>query len=370
MKVLFCSPYLSSEQVIKGGINTWGRYIVSYYEKYSSEDIQLIPVSFDRYTLITDSYSFLGKIVKGIKEQRKPISEAIKNMDSENPDVMHLCTASGLGLFRDLVLLKAAKKRGVKTALHLHFGRVPELIDLNNWEWKLLKVAIRLCDVVIVMNKPCEEALLKYGFNHVCYLPNPLGMDILNLIQSENGKYQRQPRTLLFVGHVYRTKGVYELVEACVRIPNVQLRIVGKYVDQLKRDLEEIAKIKENGNWLQFIGEVSHEEVVKEFYKADMFVFPSYTEGFPNVLLEAMACGCPIVSSDVGAIPEMLDIGTSDCGLCFKPQDVGEVYSSINALIDNVDLKKKISFKAKERVKKLYAIPKVWMQLLTIWSKL
>ena len=367
MKVLFCSPFSSESNVIKGGINTWGKYIISYYQEMNSDNIELIPVSFDRHTLITDNHSSLGRIVNGIKEQRKPIKKAIQKMDSEKPQVMHLCSAGGLGLFRDYVLVKAAKKRGIKTSLHLHYGRIPELLSQNNWEWKLLSKIIGLCAVCIVMNRPCEKALNDFGFKNISYLPNPLGMDILDQIQKAEGKYQRHPRTLLFVGHVYKTKGVYELVEACTKMSNVQLRIVGKFVDQLKNELQTIAAGKENGDWLHFIGEIPHEEVIKEFYQADLFVFPSYTEGFPNVILEAMACGCPIVSSDVGAIPEMLDIGADDCGICFKPQSVDEIYQAVSMLIDNEQLKNEFSVKAKRRVNSLYVIPMVWKQMVQIW---
>ena len=370
IKVLLCSPYLSSPNVVPGGINTWARYIISYAEEYSQHNVQLIPVSFDRQTLITDSYSFVKRVIRGVREQKKPIKETIQKMNSQKPDVMHLCTSCGLGLLRDYILVKAARKRGIKVTYHLHFGRVPELVDQNNWEWKLLSKIIYLCDVCIVMNRPCEKALKEAGFNNISYLPNPLGMDVLNQIKEEEGKYERASKRLLFVGHVYKTKGVLELVEACSRIPNVELRIAGKYTEQMRADLEGIALKRARGGWLQFLDEIPHEQVIKEFYKADLFVFPSYTEGFPNVILEAMACGCPIVSSDVGAIPEMLDIDGEACGICFKPQSADEVYRAVTSLIDDAELKKLYSSRGINRVNSLYAIPEVWGQISSIWKNL
>ena len=118
---------------------------------------------------------------------------------------------------------------------------------------------------------------------------------------------------------------------------------------------------------MSFVGEVTHDDVIREFFQADMFVFPSYTEGFPNVIMEAMACGCPIVSSDVGAIPEMLDMDGDPCGICFKPQSADEVNYAIKSLIDNKDLKSSFAAKAKARVNNLYAMPKVWEKMVSIW---
>ncbi len=369
LRVLFCSPYLSSDKIIKGGINTWGNYIFSYYKEIATNEVTLIPVSFDRKTLITDRCNFLIKILKGLKELWKPIFQAVFIMHKKRVDLMHLCTACGFGLIRDYFLIKIALLYGVRTVIHLHFGRIPELAQLNNWEWKLLVKVMRNSDTIIVMNRPCELALLDLGFKNIKYLPNPLGHDVLNLISRDAGKYKRVDGTILFVGHVLVTKGVYELVYACSELTNIQLKIVGKYIPQVRSDLEKIASIRDNGSWLHLIGEVSHEDVIKEFYKADIFVFPSYTEGFPNVILEAMACGCPIVSSNVGAIPEMLDIGGEDCGLCFEPRSKNEVFNSIIKVINDTELKNKYSINARNRVFNRYTISTVWSQLERIWDE-
>jgi glycosyltransferase involved in cell wall biosynthesis len=166
---------------------------------------------------------------------------------------------------------------------------------------------------------------------------------------------------------VIKTKGVYELVEACSQIPNIELRIVGKCSHDVEMNLKEIACKKSDCEWLSIIGEVEHDTVLVEMLQADMFVFPSYTEGFPNVILEAMACSCPIVASNVGAIPEMLNIGKDPCGVCFLPRSEEEVYKAIVSVVDNEQMKSNFAKKAKERVFSNYTIPVVWQQLTDIW---
>ena len=368
MKVLFCSPHSDAPEVVKGGINTWGRYVMAYYTQYVKDGVEVIPVSFDRFSDVGENQLALARILSGLREYMGTVKKTIKLMDIEKPQMAHICTCAGLGLFRDLFLLKEARRRGIKTAVHLHFGRIPELAKKRNWEWKLLSKVLRMCDVTVVMNRPSEKVLDEEGFKNVTYLPNPLGMSALDVIRSAEGQYERIPRRLLYCGHVIRTKGMMELVEGCCRIPNIELRIVGKCTPDIKDEMLSIAaKSGEDTSWMSFVGEVTHDDVIREFFLADMFVFPSYTEGFPNVIMEAMACGCPIVSSDVGAIPEMLDMDGDPCGICFKPQSADEVNYAIKSLIDNKDLKSSFAAKAKARVNNLYAMPKVWEKMVSIW---
>ncbi len=371
MRVLLCSPYSDSPDVIKGGINTWGRYVMAYYSWYAKDDVELIPVSFDRHTYATENQSFFSRALTGCREYVRALKEAVDKMVEKHPDVMHICTSAGLGLFRDLLLLKAAKKRGVKTVVHLHFGRIPELYMANDRKWKLLSRVLRMCDISVVMNRPSENALMEGGFKNVVYLPNPIGMSVLDAVRNGEGKYERIPRRLLYCGHVLVTKGVMELVDACRRLPGIELRIVGKCASDIKdRMLAVAAKSGEDTSWLNFTGEVTHDEVIRELFQADLFVFPSYTEGFPNVILEAMACGCPIVSSDVGAIPEMLDMDGNPCGVCFKPHSADEVFNAVSPLIDDEELKYMFAARAKSRVTEMYAMPKVWSQMVNIWKYL
>lgn len=368
MKVLFCSPYMASPDVVKGGIQMWGKYIISYHDSLGMSDIELFPVSFDRKRFNSNGDTpLLPRIYSGIKEVGAAYRNAAKQIKKIKPDVVHICSSASLSIVKDLMLINCAHRHGAKAVVHLHFGRVPELARKKNWEWTLLKIAVEKADVTIVMNKPTLDTLMAEGLNHIKYLPNPLSMEIIDSIKRHESIVDRNCRNLLYVGQVLRTKGVRELVSACAEIEDVKLRIVGQYEEDVQQELLEMASQRDGGKWLHFVGPVEHNKVIEEFMQAGIFVFPSYTEGFPNVILEAMACECPIASSDVGAIPEMLDIAGTPCGICYKPKNKDEVKNAIEKLINSPELCKQFATNAKTRVFELYAMPKVWDQLSSIW---
>ena len=367
MRVLLCSPYKEGPDIVKGGINQWAQNILSYHEEHN-DDIEFIPVSFDRHVSLIHSKNTIQRFINGVREQISPIRETIKALKSTKPDVIHICTSAGLGCLRDIILVKVAKRHHVRSIIHLHFGRLPELAKKKNSEWRILKEVLKQCDVIVPMNKPTEKALYDNGFNNVRYLPNPLNDSIVRFVSEQEGSIQRNVGQLLFVGHVYDTKGVFELVKGCKDIEGINLRIIGKCTSEMKDELLSVGKNSNNTDWMDFVGEIPHAEVLNELLKADIFVFPSYTEGFPNVILEAMACGCPIIASDVGAIPEMLDIDNEPCGICIKPKSSQDVHDAVASLLNDKIQKDKFSEKAKCRVNSVYTMPVVWQELIKIWE--
>ena len=362
MKVLLCSPYKAGLEYEQGGIVVWANNMMSYYSTQSSDDIVDV-VPFNRKVRKGDS--LFSRIWGGIVDYRTSIKETVKQLEN-GYDVLHLCTSAQLSLTKDYIVLKKARRKGAKTVVHLHFGRVSELVKKRNWEWKLLKNVIKLADAVVTMDMKSYQALRDSGYNHIYYLPNPLSQEIMQQIAEEASSVSRIDRKLCFVGHVIPTKGVYEMIQACKQIDNIKLHVIGKVAPEVRSLMEEVAG---KSGWLVFVGEVSHQEVIREMLSSGIFVLPSYTEGFPNVILESMACGCAIVATNVGAIPEMLDIkGNEPCGLCSVPKDVDSLCHNIESLLEAPSQAYLFSERAKKRVNEMYAIPKVWNQLIDIWS--
>lgn len=367
MNLLLCSPYLQLPGIIPGGINVWANNILEYRETVES-DINVIPVSFDRRNYVSVDSNIFKRMYLGVKEYSSAIKEAIGKMDSEKPNVVHVCTSASISLTKDIILVNAARKRHIKSVVHFHFGRIPELSQKKNWEWKLVKKIVETADAVVTMDMKSYRTLTGLGYKNIHYCPNPLSMAIMSQIQKEKGTVERIPGKLLFVGHVLPSKGVYELVNACKQFDGIEVHIIGKAEEPVRSELLQIASEKDGGSWLKMRGEIPHDEVLREMMSASAFVFPSYTEGFPNVILEAMACGCPVVTTTVGAIPEMLDIEHGfNYGICVETQNTQAFADGLRQMLSDPAYASACAERAEKRVNEMYAVPVVWEQLSNIW---
>lgn len=358
-----CSPVVGVSKSNPGGIAVWLQNIINYHQKCPN-GIKIDILSCDRSKYINENTGKVKRIYYGILDYLRIIKTIKKEIRATNYDAIHLCTTASLSLIKDYVVFKYAKKKNIQTVLHFHFGRIPKLRQQNNWEWKLLKKVVSIADKIIVIDLQSFRTLTEEGFTHIYDVPNPLSQSILDIIKC-NQSIKRTPRRILFAGRVFRKKGIYELIEACSAIPNIQLRIVG-YVDDM--DKEALIKIANNGDWFLFVGGVPHDEVIKELMACDIFVMPTYTEGFPNAILESMATGTPTITTPVGAIPEMLNIDDDPCGICVQPKDVKSLRKAIIDLLDNNELKKELSKKSIIRVNELYSIDAVWKLLCEVWK--
>jgi glycosyltransferase involved in cell wall biosynthesis len=156
----------------------------------------------------------------------------------------------------------------------------------------------------------------------------------------------REPPVLLFHGRVDRRKGVLDLLEA---LPD-GVRLV---VSGIGPDLDE-ARARADGR-TTFLGYVPIDEAPEVYRSADVFVSPTYSEGFSNTLLEAMASGLPVVTTDsVGVVDAVRD---GENGLLHRPGDVGALAAALRRVLDDGALRARLATTALEEVRRLYSWP-------------
>lgn len=364
MKILFATPY----KCVTGGIAQWAGHIVSYYERVGGGEctLDVLPMNDPKSGRSTVGMSLCHRIVYGIQTYSRVLKSLRKRLSADKYDILHISTSASISLSKDYLMIKCAKRRGVRTIVHFHFGRIPQIAKSNNWEWKLLKRVVRLADCAVVMDEASYDTLRAKGFDNVSLLPNPVAPRVVEIV-AENANIQRVPRSLLFVGHVVKTKGVFELLEACSKIENINLQLVGHITPDMQAQIDGLYK---GAFWLTVCGERPYDEVVKEMCKCDVFVLPTYTEGFPNVILESMACGCAIVTTPVGAIPEMLEEENGKhYGVMVEPRNVEQLKEGIEKMLSDADFKNECRANVRQRVNERYNIDSVWRQMVNIWNE-
>jgi glycosyltransferase involved in cell wall biosynthesis len=129
----------------------------------------------------------------------------------------------------------------------------------------------------------------------------------------------RETEYCLFVGNLKREKGVFELLEGfsqfAAQKPHLHLFYVGSgsILQELKLMANQLGIVDK----VSFLGGMDHHELPDLMRSAKCLVLPSYNEGVPNVVLEAMACGTPVIATNVGGIPEVL---VKQCGVLIEPK--------------------------------------------------
>lgn len=274
------------------------------------------------------------------------------------PDVVHLNTSGQLAIVRDIAILATARRLRIPSVYHLDFGRVPLIASRNTREWRMLTRAIRLAHVVIAIDA-ATAATIEKQFPHVRTLRIPNGIDLNELPPSGPPS---TVRTVLFLGWVIPTKGMAELVQAWaeLKMDGWRCLVVGPGSELYREELLQHFQPEH----LEFLPEQSHDDAMRLMAASDVFVLPSHTEGFPNVVIEAMAMGKPTIATGVGAIPEML---SGECGVVVPPQDVAALRAALQRVLSDAHLRETMGARAQAKAREEYDMDKVFERLMDVW---
>jgi glycosyltransferase involved in cell wall biosynthesis len=186
---------------------------------------------------------------------------------------------------------------------------------------------------------------------------------------------------ILYAGQINKEKGLEHLIEAFKIVskdfPNVALLIAGSasiWPDLDKRKFEvdkryELEmKEKAKGGKIKFLGKLSLNELYKVYNRCDVFVLPSVIqEALPMVVLEAMASGLPIIASNVGGVPELVQ--HEKTGLLVKPGDLGELAEALRKLLSDERLREKMGKESYQYAEE-FSIEKMTEQIYTLYEEI
>ena len=269
--------------------------------------------------------------IRNIKAYRK----LKKLIDSEKFDIIHCHTPVGAMLTR-LAAVKARKK-GSKvfyTAHGFHFYTGAPLV---NWMlyYPVEKWLAHKTDVLITINKEDYKRAQKFKAREIVYVPG-VGID-LNRFNKQGDREKKKKElglsdnafVLLSVGEVNKNKNHKIVINALKELPNCWYVVCGK--GPLFEENRELANNLGVAN--RFI-QTGYQDNVEDFYHmADIFVFPSYREGLPVSIMEAMASGLPVVCTKIRGNCDLIQEGKG--GYYFNPNDLTGLIDILKKMISN-----------------------------------
>lgn len=253
----------------------------------------------------------------------------------KNVRILHAHTAAGTDFKRTAVVVNLAKKKGLKVVLHSHASSFKVFYqDSNEKKKDWIKGILNKADVLIALSESWKQYFMGLGVpeDKIIILHNITAYPQIKEVDKHEGKVR-----LLFMGEIGQRKGVFDLLRAIGNHKDelkdkLELRIGGnKMEDKLRATISEYGI----GDFVHFEGFVTGGKKIELLNWANVYILPSFNEGLPISILEAMSYKMPIISTPVGGIPEVVDESN---GVLVTPGNDEEIYSAIRKYVDNFDL--------------------------------
>jgi len=294
---------------------------VKYFKYWESS----FPKKF-KINIFNTSIIIFGKLLGNISLIFKALPSIIKF----KPDLIHIHTPLQI-----MLAISAKIYLGVPLVLTYHGT------DFNRLKRRkiLLKLVHFFVDHTICISEDIYKQIIQIeNSKNISYVPN--GVD-LSLFKNDNTEKLDQ---IINVGRLAWQKGLPILIEAFAKFvklnPNFKLIIIGD--GEERNNIINIINRLEIEKNVILEGLSSQKEIVDKLNQSKFFVMSSISEGFPKALIEAMACGLPCISTDVGSCSSII----SGAGLAIEKENVDQLFESMVKMIENKSLRDNFSKKA------------------------
>jgi glycosyltransferase involved in cell wall biosynthesis len=294
---------------------------------------------------------------------------------TNRPQITHIGTAAGLSLLKNSFCVFFAKFFGTHVLLHPHCSLSVLYHERSKWWQWYFRQVIHCTNGIVVISKEWLQLRSIIPDCQVYYLPNAIDLKVYHSIAAKNQAQETREKQLrvLYLGYLGKVKGSFDILNTALEVRSQGMSMIFDLVGaELSPGelglLRERGKNEKLGNIVKIHAPAKGTDKLDYFRDADIFIYPSYYEGMPMAVLEAMACGLPIVASWVGGLPDLVHDGVN--GILIEPGKPEQLASALNKLAKDPDLRASMGKASYQLACEQYDIDQHVAQLVSIYKKL
>jgi glycosyltransferase involved in cell wall biosynthesis len=206
--------------------------------------------------------------------------------------------------------------------------------------------------------------------DHISVIPNPISESLLQDALSQTRTEPQSP-VVLYTGRIEHRKGTLDLLQSIPAVastfPDVKYLVVGGRHNSIDdKTLNETLNRPGVGEHTELVGHVQWQQLADWYRRASVFVMPSLYETFGISVIEAMAFGLPVVATNVGGLPEVVQDGVT--GILVPPKDPNALADAVIRLLRDSDLRRRMGDAGRERVLKEFRVDRIVEQTLKVYQ--
>ena len=279
-------------------------------------------------------------------------------------DIVHIHSASRGSFKRKSLLVNISKIFGKKVILHLHGAEFNDFYE-NECSPKQkinVKKTFYKCDTVIVLGQEWKSKISKYCDAHIEVLNNAIEVPKENLYSTNSNK-------ITVLGRLGHRKGTFDIIKVAKELskqyPKTKIILAGDGDIELVKSKIIEENLSENIDVLGWVNEEKRCSILKD---TKIYILPSYNEGMPMSILEAISYGIPVISTNVGSIPTVIENSVN--GYIIEAGDTDSLFTKIKELIDNDKKRSTMSNNNYKKAKERFSIESNIDALMKIYRKL
>ncbi|CAN7300187.1 glycosyltransferase family 4 protein [Paenibacillus sp. LjRoot56] len=243
------------------------------------------------------------------------------------PDIVHIHMSNGGSFYRKSMMVMIGKIVRVPIILHIHAASFDDFYNHNWVQKRYCQFILNRVDLLVVLSQEWK----KYFSTIVPHRKIEILYNGVFKMEEQVSRTNSTP-TCLFLGRLGERKGVYDLLLAIKNLKEKEVK--SKFLlagDGEITEVKQLLKDYQIEDMVEVLGWINVHEKEELLRKADMLVLPSYHEGLPMAILEAMNFSLPVISTYVGGIPELIQHGEN--GYLIEPGDIEGLTKSLEILI-------------------------------------